>query len=285
MSWAPNDLVSDFDLSDYEPEILKKFGQVSWQGLRTKALEDWLFPILKGQGLDPYKLRTRYTLDAALSYTASVYTDQSSAIKDTTADDLNLAAVFATAGTDAFYLGSVQPFRGIFVRMLDTVASASNVLSAAYWNGNWENLLLADGTIQTAGRSFSASGSVTWLLPMDWITRIVSTSSAYYWVKLTVSATPTSAKAGQIGAIRGSVFRAPVTFRTLELVMRAAPTGQDGPWKDKADFYAQQADQALQRALAIAGGDFDTDASDLVDSTEASQTTAEAGGLWTMERM
>src|SRR5690349_8785389 len=113
MSWHPNDLVTDADLRDYESEILKRFGQTSWQARRTKALEDWLFPILKGQGFDPYALRTRYECDAVYGSTNGTYTDVTSATRDTVEDDLDLAAVFATPGTDALYVGSTQPFRGL----------------------------------------------------------------------------------------------------------------------------------------------------------------------------
>lgn len=285
MSWAPNDLVTDVDLRDYEEEVLTAFGQSTWQAKRAKALEDWLFPILKGQGFDPQKLRTRFECDKVWGYTSSAYSDKTAAASDTTADDLNLATIFANASTDVIYIGSTAPFRGVFVRMADTVSSASGILSVAYWNGNWENLLVADGTIQTAGKSFSAGGSVTWLLPVDWMTRTVNGSDPLYWAKLTVSAVPTGAKAGQLAVIRASSLRAPATFRTLQLIMAEAPTGADGPYRDKSQFYKDEADAALQRALQICGGEFDTDdASDLISETEAAHTPAEAGGGWHLER-
>lgn len=286
MSWHPNDLVSDFDLVDYEATVLDRFGHTSWLAKRTKALEDWLFPILKGAGFDPHRLRTRYECDAVQGYTSSAYSDLADAAKDTTADDVNLAAIFATVGTDALYIGSTQPFRGLFVREADTVGSATSVLTVAYWNGTWEALTISDGTRKTAGKTFSGGGAIGWLLPMDWATRTVNSQGPYYWVKLTVSATPTSAKAGQIGVIRGSTLRAPATFRTLELIFREAPTGGPGPWEDKADYYEKQADSALQRALAICGGDFESDdpATDLISPTEAAQTAAEVSGGWRRER-
>lgn len=285
MSWAPNDLVTDQDLRDYEAAILESFGQISWQAKRTKALEDWLLPILKSRGIDPHALRTRADVSQAFSYTASTYADKSGVINSASENDLNLATVFATAGSDALYLGYTQPFRGVFVRMLETVSSAASVLSVAYWNGSWENLLINDGTIQTAGKTFSASGSVTWLLPMDWVTRAVNNSTRYYWVKLTVSATPTGATASQIGVIKGSALRAPATFRTLQLIMMEAPTGSEGPWREKAAFYEKEADSALQRALALVGAEFDADASDQISPAEEAQTTEEvSGGPFALER-
>ena len=97
MSWHPNDLVSDVDLIDYEAQALTSFGQTSWQGKRTKALEDWLFPILKSRGFNPYQLRTRMEPTAVLGYTASAYSDLTGASQSTTEDDVNLAAVLATS--------------------------------------------------------------------------------------------------------------------------------------------------------------------------------------------
>ncbi len=286
MSWHPNDLVSDIDLRDYEAAILRSFGETSWLGKRTKALEDWLFPILKSNGFDPHKLRTRYECDAVHGFTASVVSDLTSAVSDTTDDDLDLAGVFATAGSDALFIGSTQPFRGLFFRVLDSVSSVAGVMSVSYWNGNWEPLLIADGTIQTAGKTLSAGGTVSWLLPMDWATRKVNSSASLYWVRVTVSATPTGATASQIGVVRAVTLRAPATFRTLELIFREAPTGADGPWNEKASYYSAQADQALQRALLICGGDFETDdpGTDLISPDEAAQTPETAGGGWKLER-
>ena len=279
MSWQLNDLLSDEDLTAYEAAILTQFGQTDWQARRTKALEDWLFPILRGRGFDPYKLRTRFEPDAVLGYTASAYTDKVGAAKDSTTEDINLAAIFATAGTDALYIGSETPFRGVFLRLLDSASSAAGSLAVAYWNGAWEALTpLSDRTKVTAGKTLSGGGSVTWPLPVDWATRKVSTSEALYWVKVTVTASPTGAVASQIGCIRASALRAPVTFRTLQLIFQEAPTGADGPWREKADFYKDEAEAALHRALPLIGGEFDTDDSDLISEAESEQTAETTGG-------
>lgn len=285
MSWHPNDLVTDADLRDYEDSVLVSFGQTTWQGKRTKALEDWLFPILRGRGFDPFRLQTRAEADHVWGYTAATYTDYTDAVRDTTLDDLPVATVFATVGTDALFIGSAQPFRGLFWRLESAVSSVASVLSVAYWNGNWEPLTVADGTTQTAGKTLSAGGTVTWGLPYDWATRAVSTAATLYWVRVTLSATPTGATAGQVAVIRSSALRAPATFRTLALIFREAPASQDGPWLEKAQYYEQEADTALQRALALVGGEFDTDASGQVSETEAAQTTEEAGYRpWALER-
>lgn len=284
MSWQPDDLVADEDLAGYEASILTDFGQTDWKLRRTKALEDWLFPHLKTRGLDPYKLRTRYECEAVAGFTGGSYSDKAGVAKDTNADDLNLAAVFVTPGSDALYIGSVQPFRGIFFRLTDNVSSVAGALAVAYWAGTWEPLTISDRT-KLGQKSLGSGGAVTWPQPVDWATRKVSGDQVLYWAKVTMSATPTGALASQIGVIRASSLRAPATFRTLQLIFREAPTGADGPWGEKAAFYADEAELALQRALQIVGGEFDTDGSDLVSPDESTQTAEEVGGgSFTLER-
>ena len=278
MSWHPLDLVADQDLVAYERELRATFNAFEWEDKRTKALEDWLFPTLKANGFDPYALVTRAAVSKAFAYTGSAYSDVTTAASDSTADDLNLGTIFATAGSDALYIGSDRPFRGLFVRMLDTVSATTSTVSVAYFNGAWQPLLVTDGTARVAGKTFSGGGSIVWTLPVDWQRRRVNSSDALYWVKVTVSATPSAARVGQIGVIRASVLRAPATYRTLQLIFQEAPIAQDGPWAAKAEYYKDEADAALQRALQICGGEFDTDGSDLIDGDEATQTAAQAGG-------
>lgn len=282
----PNDLVTDDDLVAYEAGILSQFGQPDWDTKRSRALEDWLGPILRTQGFALERLRTRYEADKAWSYTGAAYTDRTAAVTDGTADDLNLAAVFATPGTDALYVGSTQPFRGLSVRMLDTVSSAAAALTVQGWSDSWVTLAVDDRTSRTAGKAFSGGGAITWRPPSTWVKRTINGSAALYWVKVTISATPTGATAGQIGVIRRSALCAPVLFRTLELIYQEAPSGGPGPWADKAAYYRQEAEASLQRALQICGGEFETDdpATDLVSPAEAGQDVAEVATGWRLER-
>lgn len=284
MNWAPNDLVSDADLVAYETNILTAFAQTDWKDKRRRALEDWLAPILYGQGYTLDRLRTRAEPDAVYGYTGSAYTDYSSAATSQTADDINLATVFATPASDALYIGSTQPFRGLSFRLLESVSSVTGVLSVAYWADSWVTLQVADDTRKTAGKSLSGGGAVTWGIESDWTMRALNSSAQLYWVKVTLDATPTGAKAAQIGVLRASALRAPATLRTLTLIMWEAPTGGPGPWAEKAARYESEADAALQRALQMLGGEFDTDSSDQVSPTEAAQTSAEVAGGWRMER-
>jgi hypothetical protein len=275
MSWAPTDLVSDADLTAYEAKVLTSFNVTDWAEKRRRALEDWLAPILRAQGFDLARLKTRFEPDSTLGYTASAYSDQTGAAKDSTADDVNLAGIFATPANDALYIGSAQTFRGLSIRLLENVSAVASALTVKYWADAWQPMTVTDGTAKTSGKTFSGGGSVSWAAPSDWIPRKVNAIGPYYWVRVSVSATPTGAKAAQIGAIRRSVLSAPATLRTLLLIMREAPTGGPGPWADKADWYESEADAALQRAIPLLGGEFDTDASDQVSETEAAQTESE----------
>lgn len=288
MSWHPSDLVGEQDLLDYEPNLRVLFGDgVSWQGKQTKVLEDWLLPVLRAEGLEPQRLRTRYTPSEVYGYTGSAYTDYTAAAQSSTDNDINLATVFASVSGDRLYVGSPAMFRGLYLRLLDDVSSATGTLTVKYWRGTWAALTIADGTKAVSGKTLSAGGSVTWTVPADWAVRPVNSSGLRYWAELSVSATPTGAKAGQVAVIRRSALCAPATLMTLALIYREAPAAQDGPWREKADYYEQRADAALQRALPLVGGEMDTDdpPDDVVDATEATQTTAEAGsGGWRLER-
>jgi hypothetical protein len=281
-----SDLLTEADLLAYEANILTQFNQTDWLDKRAKAAEDWLAPILRTRGFAVERLRTRYEADAVRGYTGAAFSDLVGAAKDTTTDDLNLATIFATAGSDALYIGSVQPFRGLSVRMLDAVSAVAGTLTVSFWGDEWSALTITDGTAKTLGKPFSGGGAITWRVPSTWVTRTVDGSDPLYWVKVTVSATPTSAKAGQIGVIRRSSLCAPLVFRTLMLIMWEAPTGGGGPWAEKAFHYESEADAALQRALQICGGEFETDApaTDLISATEAEQTVAEVSRGWRLER-
>lgn len=286
MSWHPNDLLTDADLLAYEPTILDQFGRVEWVDLRAKALEDWLWPSLVSRGFDPDRLRTRVVPASVYGYTSSAYTDLTSAAASQDADDVLIGAVL-TGTADALFVGHSRPFRGLSLRVADTPSTATSALEVAIWQDAWTPVLSADGTMRTAGKSFSGGGAITWTTPGGWVTRSLNGSAHRYWCRVTVSAALTAgAKAGQLSVIRRSLFCAPVAYKALEWIFRAAPTSQDGPWQDKASYYADQAESALLRAVANAGGEFDTIVEDdVIDSTEAEQTVeAAGGGTWAWER-
>lgn len=286
MNWRPSDLVADADLVAYESTILTQFGRVDWQDKRHKVLEDWLWPVLASRGFPVAQFRTRYTPAKVLGYTSSAYTDKTTDATDSGGDDLNLATILA-ASTDYLYIASGAPFRGLSVRMLDSVSAVSATPTLQVWGDVWQTLSVTDGTQATSGKPFSRGGSMTWRVPETWVARSVNSVGPYYWARLSLSATPTSALAGQVGVIRRSALCAPATFKTLAMIFAEAPTTRDGPWLEKREYYEQQATDALERAVALIGGEFDSvTVDDQIDATEASQTAAEVSNVsgWTLER-
>jgi hypothetical protein len=286
MSWSPNDLVTDLDLEAYESTLRRDFGQVSFTEKRQAALEHWLWPRLAQAKFPAERFRTRYQPDAVYPYISGTFSDETADAKSQTVDDLNLAAIFATVGTDALYIGSTRPFRGLSVRLSDAVSAVTSTLTVSLWTDSWETVGVTDGTAKVAGKTFSGGGAVTWRVPDGWVVRSVNNSVPLYWAKLTVSATPTAATAGQIGVIRRSLLAGPATYRTLCLIMREAPTQQDGPWMPKAEWYEAQADRTLDLVIPSLGGEFDTlIEDDVISESETAQTTAEVTqGGWSLER-
>lgn len=282
MSWMPNDLVTDKDLEGYERTLLTQFGATDWQARRKKALEDWLFPLLEATGFDPQRFRTRFVPQSVMGYTSSAYSDKGTAA--TTVDGLDLAAILA-ASTDYLYIGSSVPFRGVSIRMADAVSSATGTASWTVWADAWKRPDdLVDQTLVGA-KAFGRGGAVTWTMPEQVVARSVNSVGPYYWARVSASAAPTSALAGPLLVIRRSRLCAAVTLRTLALIFREAPTGQEGPWDAKAQWYEQEAERAWLRVVDHIGGEFDSDQSDAISSTESQQTAAAvSGGGWQWER-
>lgn len=277
MSWAPNDLVSDTDLVAYERTILTQFGAGEWQAKRQKALEDWLFPQLASVGLDPYRLRTRFQPGQVWGSTSSVFTDYTAAAKSQTPDQIPLTTVLAAAG-DALVIGAPWQFRGLSIRMLENVNAIASALTVELWRDAWTSVTASDGTAATTGKPFSKGGAISWTVPEDWVVRPVNGSADLYFARLRVATALTAAtKCGQVSVIRRSCLCSAAALRTLAMIFHEAPTQQDGPWAEKADWYEKQAEDAWQRVQPILGREFDTDpVDDVIDQTEATQTTDQA---------
>lgn len=287
MSWAPTDLLSDADLLAYDERILTQFGRVEWRVRRAKALEDWLWPSLRAAGFAPERFRTRYAATAVYGYTSSAYTDYTGAAADETTADVPLATILATTN-DALYVGSSQPFRGLSCRLTDAVNAVARTLTVSLWLDTWHAVVVADSTQATAGTTFSQGGTLGWVVPEGWVARTVNGTSAY-WAKVVASGALTAAtSANQISVIRRSLLCGPVTHRTLALIYRAAPLGQDGPWESLAAWHEEEATKAMERALPSIGGEFDTGTEDdVIDADEAQQSADVARGAaaFTLDRL
>ncbi len=282
MAWHPNDLLTDQDLIAYERKILTQFGAYGWQERRQKALQDWLFPLLEGRGFAPQRLRTRSIPAAVVSETSSVITDRTAAARED--DGLSLAPILV-AGTDSLYIGSSEMFRGVSMRLTDAPSAVAATLTTRVWSDTWESPLDIASAVTVAGVPFAAGGAITWTLPEALVRRSVGGLGPYYWARLSTSATPTAGTTiGPIAVIRYSRLCAPVTYRTLALIFREAPISQDGPWREKAEWYEHEADKAWLRVADRIAAEFDTDNDDAISAPETAQTTAAVAGGWTLER-
>jgi hypothetical protein len=281
--WAPNDLVSDADLIAYERKILTQFAAADWKSRRAKALEDWLFPLLEAAKFVPERLRTRYEVSHVLGVTSAVSSDLTEVAKSE--GGLNLANILA-APSDALYIASSTPFRGVSVRMQDAVNAVTAALTVEVWTDTWAAPAGISNDTVASGKPFTRGGAITWTVPDGLVERSLQGVGPYYWLKLSASATMTAGTAiGPVSVIRRSRLCGPAALRTLALIFREAPTGQDGPWEEKADWYEAEADKALTRVLESIGGEFDTNVTDVIEPEEAAQTSAQVtGGGWTFER-
>lgn len=277
--WYPNDVLYDSDLVAYEQTILTQFGQTDWQTKRIKALEDWAFPALAKAGYVPERLRTRHAPAQVWGLTGGSYTDYTAAATEANTATIPLATVFTTPATDHLLIGAPFQFRGLSIRMLDQVSNTNGTLTVQVWADAWANVTTLNETQFLNNKPFSRGGDVRWEMPGDWVVRTINGSAPLYWARITLTATPTGAFAGQMGCIRGTALTGPVTLRTLGLIFREAQTLQGGPWEDKANAYLADAERALEGALLLVSREFDTvTVDDQIDRTEAAQTTGQVTG-------
>jgi hypothetical protein len=272
--WHPNDLVSDADLLGYERSILTQHGASEWRDRRQKVLDDWLFPLLEGRGFPPDRLRTRAAPDKVWSVSTSTYTDQTSTSQNEGGLDLS-----TLLGSSKYLLiGSKTGFRGLSFRMLAAVNAATVTASVGVWADRYVTATLTDGTL-VGQTPLARGGAVTWAPIEGVVKRKENGSDAMYWAKYALSGAPTASTAvGPVSVIRRSRLVAAATFRTLELIYREAPVSQEGPWNEKAEFYAKQAEAAWLRVADQIGPEFDTDGDDSIDGDENNQTAEAVTG-------
>jgi len=200
MSWSGLTLCTDADLGALEPEAISgAWKAVTWANQRAEAKRDlkiWLetdYPLVPGVA---DRIRDTYAPDVVLAYTAGLYTDVTDVAGDLEEEDLTLSGVFATAATDKLYLGFPGEADGLAVKMLDSFNAVASVLTVKYSGAaGWTTLTATNGTIATAGKTFSGSGRITWTVPTDWQRRTLHDDSAYFWIELTVSVALTAGTA------------------------------------------------------------------------------------------
>lgn len=273
--------VRALDVAPFDP--MRVFGDEALAAVADKrrlAVQDFIQPALEGHGYNVARHMTRRAPEVAWGYTASAYTTETTTLSDKTVDDLDLNAVLVTPGTDALYLASTKPFRGVWLGMLDSVNTTASVSSMTYWDGGrWAGFeSYDDQTIVTAGKALSGGGLVQWLLPGNWSPRPVpSTATTWlFWVRLQTSARPSAATTlTQALPIRRSRLTLPAAYQTLALLYDEAWGASRGDWKEKAAIYFKRADDALQLVIGLMADEFDTDESGAVTTEDAAGATAD----------
>jgi hypothetical protein len=294
MSWSSLTLCTDSDLGSLEPESTNgHWGATTWPNQRAEAkreLKIWLErDFAKKPDGTPLKgvadrVRDTYAPDAVFGYTGGLYTDLTGVAGDETADDLTLANVFVTVGTDRLYIGFDGEADALQVFMADALNAVASVLTVKYSGAaGWTALTVTDGTA-TSGKTFSKSGRITWTIPTDWQRKSVNEIDTLFWLELSVSVALTSGtKAGQMLAVRApDGLRRVVALFALGYIAqnRAAQAPSTDYWIYKArnQFKTGYMDlsEALYASLRDKGGiPIDLDDDNVIDTDTELTVTIE----------
>lgn len=259
MSYSGLTLVTDAELGQLEPEAVNSaapWGATTWSSQRTEAKRDlkiWLeadFPDVVGVA---DRIVDTWRPDYAFALTGGSYTDITNEVSNDTEDDINLATIFTTVGTDRIYIGAAWEFEALAVLLTDVANANASILSVKYSGpatgaggpANWPALTVTDGTA-ASGKTFGKSGRITWTTPTDWQReRLNGTGDEYYWIELTVSATLTAgAKASQLLPVRApDGLKRVAGYLALHHIYNglAAASADVQVWQAKADQYFTKA--------------------------------------------
>lgn len=122
------------------------------------------------------------------------YNEITNALRDrfTAAADISSFEGAADPYKDFIYLCCKVPFRGVYIDITNTNATAS-LLNALYptAQGTWVGLTETDGSA-AAGATLAQDAPLTWTVPTDWVRTTegpAGNSLGGYWVRLGVSVT------------------------------------------------------------------------------------------------
>lgn len=287
MSWPGLTLVTDAEIGQLEPQAIaadQPWGDTYWPDARAMAKQDlkiWLeldFPEVVGVA---DRVLDRWAADYVFAYTASAYTDVTSAARDDTPDDLALATIFTTPASDRLYLGAAWTFDGLLAVMTGTRNANASTLTVKYSGpAGWTALTASDGTA-ASGATFGKSGRVTWTAPEDWQRqRLNGTGDEFFWIELSVSSALTSGTTlAQVLAIRPpDGFKRCAAYLSLGHILNglAAQSPGEERWRAQADKYFAMAKDLYAGLKGKASLWIDLDASGAVQPP--SETTVGKGG-------
>ena len=288
MSLIAADLVTDIDLLALDVRAGTDFGGSSLTSKRQYAVTDWLRGHLDAYGYPSNLHQSRKDPEKVWTLVSSVFADVTGAASSRDDGDIAVSSVFHGPATNALYVMSPEPYRGVFVGMTEAVNAIAAVSSVTYWNGGaWAApTSLVDGTLITTGKSYSGGGRVVWTLPDDWAVRGVNGQFGY-WTRWTCSNTLTAATAiSQLLPLSRSRLTYPTARYALGLLYQEGIGNSRGQWQEKADLYLKLASEDLHRVLPLIADEFDVDESGGVSDTEVNSLTAsqDRSNLFTWER-
>lgn len=288
MGWSSLTLVSDADLGALEPEATAAaapWGATTWANQRAEAKRDVKIWIERDYVRIPGvidKVRDTYAPDVVLGYTASAFTDLTDQASNDTDEDIDLAAVFTTFGTDRLYVAYAGEMDALYVKLLDSINAVAATLTVKYWGGSqWTSISATDGTAAT-GKTLAKSGRMTWTLPSDWTRRTMNgDANAYYWLELSVSAALTAGtSASQILPVRApDGLKRVAAYQAMGYIFKglAAQAASPEGWlmrvnnRDKTGYWDLAA--ALYGSLRDSGGiPIDLDDDETIDPEEGETT-------------
>lgn len=287
MSWPALTLVTDRDLARLEPQATDgaaPWGQVTWPEQRAAAKQDlkiWIdldFPEVVSAS---DRVLDRWACDYAFGYTGSAYSDQTVNAKSDTPDDVALATILATPGTDRVYLGAAWTFDGIAAVLTATRNANTSALTVKYSGPtSWTTLTATDGTA-VSGATFAQSGRIIWTAPSDWQRqRLNGTGDEFFWIELSVSAAlTTGTTATQLAAVRAPEgLKRCATYLTLGHIYNGLATQSPAEemWRQQADKYFAMAKDLYAGLKARAGIWLDLDKDGAV--TPPVESTVGQGG-------
>lgn len=280
------DLLADVDLLALDGTVLDEFGTLSavYSGDKRRiAVEHWLTTRVQQAGYVTSRHQTRRQPDSAFGLTGGSYADIAQAASDH-ASDLWLSSLLPTPSTDAIYVGLDDPWRGLWVGMLDSVnVNTLTASSVTYWDGGqWAGFnSLTDATMAASSIALSGGGRLMWQAPDDWARRPVNDSRWLYWVRVKLTRAPSaSAVATSLLPIRRSRLTVPGAMYALGLLYREAAARTRGDWADKARAMLDAATSELSIVMPQIADEFDADDSGAVGATEAGSVTPSQGFQW-----
>lgn len=125
----------------------------------------------------------------------ATYRNQTRTIKNSTESTLSTGSPTATTlafnlqTTDAFYVGSKQPFTSRYFK-LGTVNAVAGTLTVKYWDGS-AYTAVTDVIDQT--NNFFNDGWISWTNGTNWVAKAqTGCAEELYWIQITVSANMTA---------------------------------------------------------------------------------------------